>query len=340
MIKPIGFSKDTRQLLSAVHLFKGVPLDDLEPYLHRCEEWHINEGTVLLSPSEKNNSLFSVLNGRLAVHLNSLDTFPLATVERGECLGEISIIDGYHPSGFVVASEPSRLLRMSEAIFWELIEAVPKVNRNLLRILCDRMRHGRSVLIDKEKHVNIDALTGLTNRRGLEQSFAMVHQRCIEKQQSVCLIMADIDHFKKINDQHGHMVGDRVIALVAQLLRENMRTIDKVARYGGEEFAVILPDTELQEATAMAERVRAIISNAAIRVNDSDSLVSVTLSLGVAQMQAGESLDILIANADKTLYQAKNLGRNRVCALYNADRGNCASSEAVGLQIQIFQPES
>ena len=324
MIKPFVLDATNQHWLQSLQLFQEVELETLKPHLKLCEEWRIDSGTVLLSPDQRNTRLYGVLSGQLAVHLNTIESLPLTTVEPGECLGEISIIDGYHPSAYVVASESSRLLTIPADVFWRLIDAVPAVNHNLLRIICQRMRHGRAVLIDREKHANIDAMTGLSNRRGLEQGFGRILERCLAKNEPTCLIMADIDHFKKINDQYGHLVGDRVLVLVAQLLRETMRTIDKVARYGGEEFAIMLPDTDLQEATAIAERARAVISNAAITIAESDSLVSVTLSLGVAQMYADESLDALLAKADKALYQAKKLGRNRVCALYNA---NPSSSE-------------
>ena len=335
MIKPNCLEETTRPLLASLQLFENIDLEALEPYLQQCEEWIIDAGTILLSPDQQNTRLFGVLSGQLAVYLNTIDSLPLTTVESGECLGEISIIDGYHPSAYVVASETSRLLTIPAEVFWRLIDTLPAVNRNLLRIICQRLRHGRAVLIDREKHANIDAMTGLSNRRGLEQGFNRIWERCLSKGEQTCIIMADIDHFKKINDRYGHLVGDRVLVLVAQLLRETMRTIDKVARYGGEEFAIMLPDTDLQEATAIAERARAVISNAAITVAESDSLVSVTLSLGVAQMSGGEALDTLMAKADKALYQAKKLGRNRVCALYNTDSIQAYDSD----QIRIFLNE-
>ena len=303
---------DTLGQLRSLQLFQNVPFELIEPYLRQSEEWRIRAGEILLAPDTRNTHIFGILNGCLAVHLNTIHSAPLATLEPGECIGEVSIIDGRHPSAYVVASEDSRLLAMTEHIFWSLVDKVPAVNHNLLRILCQRMRHDGTVIIDKEQHANIDALTGLSNRRGLEQSFTRERQRCISEGQPLCLIMVDIDYFKRFNDQYGHLAGDKALGAVAHLLREHMRTGDIVARFGGEEFSILLPETGLQKATSIAERVRQIISETAIDIAESNN-VTVTISLGVTQMQAGEPLETLMANADAALYEAKRQGRNRVC---------------------------
>jgi len=122
--------------------------------------------------------------------------------------------------------------------------------------------------------------------------------------------MLDIDHFKSVNDSHGHDVGDQVLVAIATCLSDNVRSSDVCARYGGEEFVILLPKTPLQEAAVFADRLRQLIEATSITLPNEKSL-SVTTSLGVAQWHQGN--DDVIVSADQHLYQAKSSGRNRVC---------------------------
>ena len=122
--------------------------------------------------------------------------------------------------------------------------------------------------------------------------------------------MADIDHFKKINDRHGHQAGDRVLAEVAQCLRKSVRDVDIGGRYGGEEFVVLLPETLPPQALLVAERVRHAVSD--LKITSESERILVTISLGLAGDQSPESLSALIKTADAALYRAKESGRNRV----------------------------
>ena len=122
--------------------------------------------------------------------------------------------------------------------------------------------------------------------------------------------MADIDHFKKINDRHGHQAGDRVLAEVAQCLRKSVRDVDIGGRYGGEEFVVLLPETLPPQALLVAERVRHAVSD--LKITSESERIPVTISLGLAGDQSPESLSALIKTADAALYRAKESGRNRV----------------------------
>ncbi len=158
----------------------------------------------------------------------------------------------------------------------------------------------------------IDSLTGLANRRGFDQRLA----DCLAGSGAdnvPCLLMCDIDHFKNINDTYGHLFGDKVIRAVAAVIRENVKGRDVAARYGGEEFVVLLPDTSLQGAEALAEQIRHAIEKGRIRRGNSDETVArVTLSLGVARYQPGEAPTAFIERADRALYASKQNGRNRV----------------------------
>ena len=159
-----------------------------------------------------------------------------------------------------------------------------------------------------------DPLTGLHNRRGFERTLAELYGPDSAGLQSAGLLLADIDHFKKVNDTYGHLVGDQVIRATAQVLKSVVKGRDVVARFGGEEFIILLPDTPGHGALALAEQVRSEFARLRIRRNGSDELIAqITISVGVAAPMPGESVEQAINRADKALYKAKNDGRNRVC---------------------------
>jgi diguanylate cyclase len=156
----------------------------------------------------------------------------------------------------------------------------------------------------------VDALTGLPNRRAFDQRLA---QLLAEHGTDACLLVTDIDHFKKINDSFGHLFGDTVLRVVAQALKGCMNEPQIAARVGGEEFAVLLPGTEVAVAQQVAEKIRATIAGSRIRRKDSqESIGQVTVSLGVAQRRTGESAEAWYERADQALYASKQGGRNRV----------------------------
>lgn len=158
----------------------------------------------------------------------------------------------------------------------------------------------------------IDPLTGIGNRKMFDEQ---LHDcmRLNGEGQELCLVMADIDHFKKFNDNYGHQLGDLVLRLVARALTEGIKGRDLAARYGGEEFAVILPQTKLGDAFRVADQLRIAIAAHNLRKRDeSRDLGHVTLSMGVAQYRHGEDVEKFVERADAALYWAKNNGRNRV----------------------------
>ena len=124
--------------------------------------------------------------------------------------------------------------------------------------------------------------------------------------------MIDVDHFKDINDRYGHLAGDRVLVTVGKSIKEPLRPNDMVARYGGEEFSVLLPETTVDNAVAIAERLRVRVSQADPGTLQEHRLPKVTVSIGVAGFKAGGSLETLIAGADAAMFEAKQAGRNCV----------------------------
>jgi diguanylate cyclase (GGDEF)-like protein len=138
----------------------------------------------------------------------------------------------------------------------------------------------------------------------------MAYQRQARNGQTFSVVMVDIDHFKQVNDVHGHLGGDAVLREVALVLQRTLRACDLCARYGGEEFMLLLEQTRAEEARICAERLRSLVQQH--RFADFGAGFSATVSLGVAEFAAGERLDECIARADAALYRAKRAGRNRV----------------------------
>ena len=159
-----------------------------------------------------------------------------------------------------------------------------------------------------------DALTGIANRRAFDDAMRRMAQEASEQNSNLCLALCDIDHFKRFNDTHGHLTGDKVLRFVAQEMEQCVKGRDMLSRYGGEEFAVLLPATKLDGAVMLAESIRAIIEAQRVKDDDGKDLEKITISFGVSQYVPGEEITSFIERADASLYRAKENGRNCVAS--------------------------
>lgn len=171
----------------------------------------------------------------------------------------------------------------------------------------------RALLYQKVQELAItDGLTGVFTRRHYMERCNEEIERSRKFHYSATFLMADIDHFKEINDHYGHLVGDAVLREVAKTIKENIRQVDAAGRYGGEEFIIILTETDKNGARFAAERIRQAIEDKHIKVYDED--LRTTISIGIATFpEDSQELSALIDKADNALYRAKQTGRNRVC---------------------------
>ncbi|QSX35049.1 diguanylate cyclase [Shewanella avicenniae] len=165
-------------------------------------------------------------------------------------------------------------------------------------------------LVEAEKDSMFDALTGCYNRRAFDLDFTALIN---DMPQGICIVMVDIDHFKRINDTYGHMLGDQVLKAVANRLKEGCRDGMKIYRFGGEEFAIILPSSKMQLARHQAESLRRSVEKVSVKDRRRNATIgNISASFGVAEWQPKDSLEQLVERADTQLYEAKRLGRNRV----------------------------
>jgi len=173
-----------------------------------------------------------------------------------------------------------------------------------------RIEHLKSELQLVNKLVREDQLTGALNRRGIDDTLAREVARAVRAGATLCVVLVDIDNFKKINDSFGHQVGDIVLVHLVAIIKETIRTNDLIGRYGGEEFLLLLPDSSLDEAVAVTGRLQRELAGKPITWGKQKLMV--TFSAGVAVHAADESTAALVNRADQALYEAKRVGKNRV----------------------------
>jgi diguanylate cyclase len=170
----------------------------------------------------------------------------------------------------------------------------------------------RNNLVTAEQRSKTDPLTGLANRVALDEFLRASQMAAMENGRPLAIFLVDIDHFKKFNDNFGHQTGDQVLRLISGILKGSMRSEDLAARFGGEELVAILPGADIHACTAVAEKVREMISRRQLtRRTTGEILSGLTVSIGAAQFVPGETLTNLFERCDRALYAAKHAGRNR-----------------------------
>ena len=191
----------------------------------------------------------------------------------------------------------------AQALRWAIHNAMEKV---ALRRQIERQRR------ELERLATTDVLTGVFNRRVLLERLELELRRCRRYGTRLCVLLLDVDHFKRVNDTYGHLAGDAVLVVLGHLLKTRVRGTDVAGRYGGEEFCVLLPETDLDPGRELAERLRQHL--AAETFAAGETTFRVTCSVGVAHFHdAKQKVTDLLQAADEALYQAKQQGRDRVC---------------------------
>lgn len=305
--------------LGKIFLFKGIEPVNLIGLLADCPVICLEQEELLIAQGTANRNCYFILSGSLRIHLDSPNGLAVSTLNIGESVGEISLLDGQLASANVVCPDQCQALVVDEEVFWSLVNSFHVFCRHLLFLMISRLRSSNMSISESFKKQQeyqltstIDELTGLYNRRWLREMLARQMKRSQGEITPLSLLMLDGDHFKRVNDEYGHGVGDQVLRRLAATMMNGVRPIDLVARYGGEEFVIVLPGIELAGARVVAERMRRAIAEAFSNASAVHALPALTVSIGVAQLLDVETMDEFIARADAALYQAKERGRNRV----------------------------
>jgi len=193
------------------------------------------------------------------------------------------------------------------AVFAVLLEVLIIMSSLFYATATIRRNTARAML---EEAAMTDTLTGLANRRKFQEYFAIEQSRFERNGLLFSLVIADIDHFKIINDTYGHSAGDSILKSIASTFRHSLRRIDTICRWGGEEFVFLLPETDSTHSETVAEKLRKAISEKIFVHQDKE--LTITMSFGVAPYQPGQLLEDLIDHADRAMYVSKEAGRNRV----------------------------
>lgn len=302
--------------LAKTELLRGVPEAFLRLLIQDASVRELEAGELLLTPVHDNFHIYLLLSGALTVHFVSPDLPEIRVVTPGFSVGELSVIDGGRPTAYVVAKEASRVFPIARDKVLGLISDSSPLSLNLLTIMTRVIKSNTECIVQNHaridtltNHANLDGLTGLYNRRWLVQSLP----RLMETGHPLCVLVLDVDHFKRYNDSHGHPAGDLALKALSQVLKSTVRPYDFVTRYGGEEFLALLPSTPREEGLKIAERIRHNAEIQPITQSGGDPLPGITLSIGLAMNAPNLTPEALIQLADAQLYRAKQAGRNRVC---------------------------
>jgi diguanylate cyclase (GGDEF)-like protein len=303
--------------IKRTELFKDVDDDILDSVLQGTQERHLDAGDVLLSPLLENHHVYLILAGSFGVHFGSHDSPEIRLLGKGVTVGEMSIIDQNLPSAFVIAREHSKVLPIHSSLIHNYLAGIHPVARNLLVVLTrwirantESMLRHQTTIGELTNHATTDALTGLYNRRWLNNILPALLDQAILTGEPLAILLLDVDHFKRYNDNLGHLAGDQALIAIGNCLKNSVRTYDYAIRYGGEEFLILLPNTALQDAIQLAERIRETVEQNIILDPEGKGLPGVTISGGLVVHHPDSTTKTLIDGADAKMYQAKQQGRN------------------------------
>jgi diguanylate cyclase (GGDEF)-like protein len=295
------------------------------------ERMRIKKGTAVFNEGDAGEDMFILLSGSLSAFVSQSDGAQrlMFDIKPGEFFGEMSVIASEPRSATLTAKEDTELMVLQGIDFYRIIFEHPMIGVKMLKAigavqnlwldqsskhLGDLLRWGETA----RRRAITDELTGLYNRRFLEDSIKDRFDQGSVGIRKMSLMMLDLDRIHTINDRYGPTAGDRVIIAAADILRSVMRSGDIAARLAGDEFAVLLPDTELEDARMVAERIRESIQNHAVEVPKNSGaaekiLLHTRTSIGISMAPThGKNAESLIFSADGALRKAKEGGRNRV----------------------------
>ena len=306
--------------LSENQLFRQADLTRVVGHLDTCTRHRLMPGDVIIEAGARNTTLYLVLSGQLRVYAGGRDLPANAVIGAGDCVGELSLIDGERSSALVLAAEPTNLLGIPHNLMWDMIDLVPVMARNLLAIMSGRVRNNNLTLVttqsrtlEFEQASNVDPVTGLHNRRWIDETFMRMIRRCRNDGVPVCQLLIDIDQLSLINASNGYLTGDQIMSRIARCIAASLRPQDLIGRCGGDTFAVLLPQTKAPVAQGIASRLCGIVVEKDICAPNHRK--PMTISIGVTVINAEDDLASAFVRAEQALQVAKDNGRNRAALL-------------------------
>lgn len=293
---------------------------------HTLAERICKPGEIIMHEAEPGEIFYLIRSGKAMVFKGDyLAPMLIGLRVTGDAIGEMAILENRPRSATVVALTTLSLWRLDRETLYQLLSENPVLSLDLMKMLSGRVRSSddermRSIAREKQqvetlaelnRQSSSDPLTGLFNRRHLAEILEAEVARAQNNSSPVGIIMADLDHFKTINDTYGHKAGDLMLQALGKLIKQCVRAADSVFRYGGEEFVIILPGASEQVLSRCAEDIRSRLEQLSVECDGQE--IQATISLGIATYpQHGANGDEVLVHADQALYSAKREGRNRV----------------------------
>ena len=318
--------KSNIELLKNVDLFSLLTEEEIGRIIKSLHAVEKKEDEVLFKEGDEGNELYIVISGKVAsyVVLPKGTKREIAVFKPGDFFGEMSIFENTPRSATCFTKEKCLLLSLRERDLYELIlyepELANKIMYKMLNITTERLLDRSEFLSDMvqwgeeaRRRAITDELTGIYNRRFLDDSLTDYFEKAKNSGKYLSLIMMDIDNFKYYSETFKQEQINRMIVEVVSVFKKYFRENDIVARYGGDEFTVIMPDTDLKSAYAVAEKIRVAVSELKFSDMLQKEIPQVTVSQGIASYpENADDLETLRITADKALYKAKHEGRNKV----------------------------
>jgi len=310
------------KVLESAPLFLGIPKHLFARHLSESGLLALTSGQVLLVSNQFNNTIYIILSGRLRVQSHESESEPLVILGEGECVGEMSMLGDAPVSMYVLAGTDCKLIAIDHASMWELINSSHAAAYNMLNMLTGRIRNTNEILVGNlEQELGfsggsmVDDLTGLYNQHWTQKKFDRHLRRGIVSKMPNSLLLLEMDHLTEFIKRHGQLGGDQALRDIAYTTISCLRPDDQAGRHSDEKFAIFLPNTSLYDACTVAERLVTDVGRSLVVLPSGDALPSISVSIGVSQARADDTLVSLFERADDALQLARDNGGNCIKAV-------------------------
>lgn len=312
--------------LKNVEIFSELNLIEIRKFLKYINIKEYKKGEIIFKEKDKGDSLFIVKEGlvKTSIKLKNGDNKIIAEFKKGDFFGEMSIFDKANRSATCLTKEKSILISLKDFNFFKIIKNNPdisiKIMYKMLYITILRLKESNKFLSDMvlwgedaRKRVITDPLTGVYNRRYLDDKLEEIFNNAVRENSPLTIVMCDLDHFRKINENYSLEIGDKSIIEVANVFKEVISNNHIIVRLGGDEYIIIMPETKKENAKAICEIACEKIRKINILENLKGPIKNLTLSIGLSSYpEDATDLNLLKQKADQALYIAKENGRDRV----------------------------